>query len=54
MAQARPRLPPGILRQLLARIQPVTASPPAVSLAFIGIAPGGGTFIQTSACVAQT
>jgi catecholate siderophore receptor len=39
MSHVRPRPPSGILRQLLARIQPVTATPAVASLAFMMLAP---------------
>lgn len=39
MSHPRPRPPSGILRQLLARLQPVSAAPAAASLAFMMLAP---------------
>ena len=39
MSHVRPRPPSGILRQLLARLQPVAATPAAASLAFMMLAP---------------
>ena len=39
MSHPRPRPPSGILRQLLARIQPVSAVPAAATLAFMMLAP---------------
>jgi catecholate siderophore receptor len=39
MSHVRPRPPSGILRQLLARFQPVNATPAVASLAFMMLAP---------------
>ncbi|MFP5410730.1 MAG: TonB-dependent receptor [Gammaproteobacteria bacterium] len=40
MSRVRPRPTSGVLRQLLARLQPVAAKPAAASLAFMMLAPG--------------
>ena len=40
MSYVRPRPTSGVLRQLLARLQPVAAKPAAASLAFMMLAPG--------------
>ncbi len=47
MSHVRPRPPSGILRQLLARLHPVVATPAVASLAFMMLAPGAA-LAQTS------
>ncbi len=51
MSHVRPRPPSGILRQLLARIQPAGTSPAVASLAFMMLAPA---MAQTTAVTPET
>lgn len=54
MSHVRPRPPSGILRQLMARLQPAAAMPAAASLAFMMLAPAALAQTVDPANTAQT
>lgn len=54
MSHVRPRPPSGILRQLMARLQPAAAMPAAASLAFMMLAPAALAQTADPANTAQT